>query len=96
MKYIVYQTTNKENGPNIQVHKTNNPDIFDGYIGNGIYVGYSLEKSQNSISICFKKYGYNSFIRTTLFIYDNEQDAYDKEAQIVTLKFIKKMIIIII
>lgn len=90
MKYIVYQITNKENGKiYIGVHKTINPDTFDGYIGNGIYVGYSLENPKTAFQYALKKYGYNSFIRTTLFIYDNEQDAYDKEAQIVTLKFIK-------
>ena len=33
MKYIVYQITNKENGKiYIGVHKTINPDIFDGYM----------------------------------------------------------------
>ena len=36
MKYIVYQTTNLINNKiYIGVHKTVNPDIFDGYIGNG-------------------------------------------------------------
>lgn len=90
MKYIVYQTTNKENGKlYIGVHKTENPDIFDGYIGNGIYVGYSLENPKTVYQYALKKYGYNSFIRTTLRVFDNEADAYDYEAQLVTLDFIK-------
>lgn len=91
MKYIVYQTTNKENGKlYIGVHKTENPDIFDGYIGNGIYVGYSLENPKTVFQYALKKYGYQSFIRTTLKVFDNEEDAYDYEAQLVTLEFIKQ------
>ena len=39
MKYIVYQTTSKVNNKiYIGVHKTENPDVFDGYLGNGIYI----------------------------------------------------------
>jgi hypothetical protein len=44
MKYIVYLTTNnveKINGTNriyVGVHKTENPEIFDGYIGCGVYI----------------------------------------------------------
>lgn len=38
-KWIVYLTTNLINQHiYIGVHKTINPDIFDGYIGNGIYI----------------------------------------------------------
>ena len=90
MKYIVYQTTNKENGKlYIGVHKTENPDIFDGYIGNGIYVGYSLNNPKTVYQHALKKYGYSSFIRTTLKVFDNEDEAYNYEAQLVTLDFIR-------
>jgi hypothetical protein len=38
-KYIVYCTTNLVNNKiYIGVHKTTNPSVFDGYIGNGVYV----------------------------------------------------------
>lgn len=91
MKYIVYQTTNKVNGKLfIGVHKTINPEIFDGYIGNGIYVGYSLANPKTVYQHALKKYGYDSFIRTTLFTYDIEENAYNKEAELVTLEFIKQ------
>ena len=33
MKYIVYQTINKINNKiYIEVHKTENPEVFDGYL----------------------------------------------------------------
>ena len=44
MKYIVYLTLNKKskvNGINkiyVGVHQTDCPDIFDGYIGCGVYI----------------------------------------------------------
>lgn len=39
MKYIVYQTTSKVNNKiYIGVHKTETPDKFDGYLGNGVYI----------------------------------------------------------
>jgi len=44
MKYIVYLTKNKKSKVNgeykiyIGVHKTKDPNIFDGYIGCGIYI----------------------------------------------------------
>lgn len=36
-----------------------------------------------------KKYGTNSFERTTLYIYDTEEQAYKKESELVDLDFIK-------
>ena len=91
MKYIVYQTTNKENGKlYIGVHKTENPDIFDGYIGNGVYVGYSLENPRTVYQHALKKYGYKNFIRTTLFTYDKLEDALNKESSLVTAEFVKQ------
>ena len=39
MKYIVYITTNLVNKKiYIGVHKTENPEIFDGYLGDGVLV----------------------------------------------------------
>ena len=97
MKYIVYITTNlnsKINGINriyIGVHKTQDPAIFDGYIGCGVYIQqpstYKYPKSAFQYAV--KKYGIKSFKREILFIYDNMEDAYKKEAEIVNTDFIK-------
>lgn len=98
MKYIVYLTTNlksKINGINriyIGVHETENPNIFDGYIGCGVYVQqpstYKYPKSAFQYAV--KKYGTDAFKREILFIYDNENDAYKKEEEIVNVDFIKQ------
>lgn len=89
MKYIVYQTTNKINGKiYIGVHKTKNPEIFDNYIGNGINIGWSLDNPKTLYQKALKKYGYNAFIRTVLFVYDTAQEAYQKEAELVTFDFV--------
>lgn len=97
MKYIVYLTTNKKskiNGLNriyIGVHKTENPDIFDGYLGCGCYINQpsTYKYAKTPFQYAVKKYGVNAFERTTLFIYDNEIDAYKKEEELVNIDFLK-------
>ena len=96
MKYIVYLTTNLKSTINninriyIGVHKTENPDIFDGYIGDGVYVqqvaSYMYPKTPFQYAV--KKYGTDAFHRSILFIYDNKYDAYSKEAELVNKDFI--------
>lgn len=97
MKYIVYLTKNLKstvNGQNkiyIGVHKTENPDIFDGYIGCGVYINqpstYMYPKTPFQYAV--KKYGTAAFERTTLYIFDNEEEAYNKEAELVDINFLK-------
>ena len=54
MKYILYLTICLENNKiYIGVHKTENPDIFDGYIGCGVRVG--VPSSYNDGNTPFKK-----------------------------------------
>lgn len=96
MKYIVYLTRNKEskiNGINriyVGVHKTENPEIFDGYIGCGVKIQqpstYMYPKSPFQYAV--KKYGVKAFERITLFIFDTPEKAYKKEHDIVTEEFI--------
>ena len=89
MKYIVYCTTCLENGKiYIGVHKTEDPDIFDGYIGCGLTCVPIHPKTAFHYAV--KKYGYKKFKRATLFVYDKIDDAYKKEAEIVTKEFVKR------
>ena len=93
MKYIVYQTINKINNKiYIGVHKTEDPDIFDGYLGNGVYINklssYSNPKTYFQFSI--KKYGIKNFVRTIIKVFDNEKDAYKLESELVNEDFIKR------
>lgn len=91
MKYIVYCTTCKVNGKiYIGVHKTENPEIFDGYIGNGIKIGWTIKNAHTAFQRALKKYGYSNFIRTVLYVFDSEKLAYDKEAEIVNYDFVKR------
>lgn len=98
MKYIVYLTTNLKsqiNGINriyVGVHQTENPEIFDGYIGCGVYINqpstYMYPKTPFQAAV--KKYGISAFRREILFIYDNKEEAYCKEEELVDLDFIKQ------
>lgn len=98
MKYIVYLTKNKESkidGINriyIGVHKTPNPEIFDGYIGSGVKIQYpsSYMNPKSPFQYAVKKYGVKAFERTILFVYDTAEEAYKKEHDIVTEEFISK------
>lgn len=92
MKYIVYQTVNKINNKiYIGVHGTE-MDEFDGYIGNGvsIYRPSTYAHPKTPFQYAIKKYGIKNFIRTTIKEFDNEQDAYNLEAQLVNEDFIRR------
>lgn len=68
LKYIVYITVNTVNGKfYFGVHKTN-PDIFDGYIGCGIY---RLSEANKDFPFhkAVRKYGVDAFKRTTICIF---------------------------
>jgi len=69
--YIVYKTTNLTNGHYyIGVHKQKDL-LFDGYYGSGI-----------GLKRAMKKYGRQSFNRETLFFFENVEDAYTKEKEL--------------
>lgn len=93
MKFIVYQTVCTENNKiYIGVHKVDNEDEFDGYIGCGVNIRRpaSYKKSKTPFQYAVNKYGINSFIRTTLKVFDNESDAYLLEKYLVDESFIKR------
>ena len=91
MKYIVYQTINTVNKKiYIGVHKTKDPNAFDGYIGCGVYINSlsSYNKPKTPFQCAVKKYGVKSFLRSILYIYDTAEEAYKKESEIVDKDFI--------
>lgn len=74
--YTIYQVTNKVNGKiYIGSHKTNNLD--DGYMGSGKYLRYAQEK-----------HGIENFHKEILFVFDNPDEMYAKEAELVDIEFI--------
>lgn len=76
-KYIVYETTNSINHKKyIGVHKCD--DYDDVYLGSG-----------NLLKLALKKYGRDSFYRTILFVFDNPNEALDKEREIVNNKIVE-------
>lgn len=97
MKYIIFITRNKEakiNGINriyVGVHKTENPEIFDGYLGDGVKIqqANSFMYPKSPFQCAVKKYGVNAFERITLFVFNTPEEAYSKERDIVTEDFIK-------
>lgn len=92
LKYIVYITINLCNGKfYIGVHKTN-PNVFDGYIGLGIYRQSNATKNY-PLHKAVKKYGYNNFKRTIIKIFEGDENgrkqAYNLEAVLVNETLLK-------
>ena len=92
LKYIVYITINLCNGKfYIGVHKTN-PDVFDGYIGCGIYRQADANEPY-PFHRAVKKYGYENFKRTTIKIFpyteEGKRQALDLESTLVNETLIK-------
>ncbi|MBQ0113234.1 MAG: hypothetical protein KBT03_08915 [Bacteroidales bacterium] len=93
MKYIVYLTLCTSNNKiYVGVHETNNPEIFDGYLGNGVYTSRpaSYKRSTTPFKFAVNKYGINSFKRMTLKVFDTAEEAYKFESEIVTDEFIRR------
>jgi hypothetical protein len=78
MYYTVYKTTNKMNGKvYIGSHKTRNLD--DKYMGSGKYLLSAI-----------KKHGLSNFTKEVLFVFDNPEDMYAKEAELVNDEFLSE------
>lgn len=91
-KYIVYITVNQCNGKfYIGVHKTN-PEVFDGYIGNGIFRQNQANKT-STFHKAVRKYGYRNFKRTTIKIFpgteEGKLEALKLEAELVNSTLLK-------
>jgi len=91
MKYIVYKTTCLVNNKiYIGVHGTEDPNIFDGYLGRGFFINrtHYLEYPVAPLHYAIKKYGVANFKRDILYVFDDKEEAYEKETEIVTEEFI--------
>ena len=76
MYYTIYKITNQINGKfYIGSHKTK--DLNDDYMGSGKYLRVAQEK-----------YGIENFKKEILFIYDNPDDMFNKEKEIVSEDFL--------
>jgi hypothetical protein len=91
MKYIVYKTTCLINNKiYIGVHKTEDPNIFDNYLGRGFFINttHYLTYPVAPFHYALIKHGVSNFKRDILYVFENEEDAYNKESDIVTEEFI--------
>lgn len=91
MKYIVYKTTCSVNNKiYIGVHQTENPQEFDGYLGNNLYVNRTtfIKNPKFPFHWAVKKYGIENFKRETLYIFNTAEEAYKKEAELVNSEFV--------
>lgn len=92
-KYIVYETTNLINNKiYIGLHKTKNPEVFDGYIGCGIYITqpYTYINPKFKFQYAVKKYGPKNFRRKTLAVFNTIEEASNLEEELVNEKFLAR------
>jgi len=80
MFHITYKTTNLINYKiYIGVHSTENPEVFDGYLGSG-----------KVLLLAIKKHGKDNFIREILSIYETSEEAFAEERRIVDEEFVAR------
>lgn len=93
MKYIVYLTTNLVNNKiYIGVHKTVNPDIFDGYLGCGVLATqpWTYNNPKTNFQYAVKKYGPKNFRRKVLQVFDTLEEASNLERELVNEEYLAR------
>lgn len=93
MTFIVYLTVCTTNNKiYVGVHQTEDPNVFDGYLGNGVRVSApaSYKSSKTPFQYAVNKYGPNKFKRITLKTFDTKEEAYAFEASIVDDAFLQR------
>ena len=93
MKYIVYLTVCTVNLKiYIGVHQTEDPDVFDGYIGCGVRISVpaSYKKSKTPFQFAVNKYGVEKFKRITLRVFESKEEAFALEKLLVDSEFIRR------
>lgn len=93
MKWIIYQTICLVNKKiYIGYHKTEDPDIFDGYLGCGVYIQRpsSYKKRETPFQCAVEKYGPDQFWRSTIAIFETEEEAQKLEQILVNDEFIRR------
>lgn len=81
MKYIVYRTTCLINNKiYVGVHHTDDPNIFDGYLGRGLWKNHTryIKNPIAPFHYAVRKYGVENFKREVLFIYPYNKEAREK------------------
>ena len=92
-EYIVYMTINLVNNKiYIGVHKTENPNIFDGYIGCNVKINSpsTYMNPSTPFQYAVKKYGVKNFKRYTIKSNLTRQEALELEAILVDKEFISR------
>jgi len=93
MKWILYQTLCLVNKKlYVGYHVTEDPNVFDGYLGCGVYVQRpsSYKKRETPFQCAVEKYGPDKFWRSTLAIVDTKEEVAKLEALIVNEDFIRR------
>lgn len=90
--YIVYMTICLANNKKyIGVHKTLDDTVFDGYLGSGVNMRdpRTYKHPKTPFQYAVKEFGFKNFKRTTLARFNNKEDAYKLEAELVNREWVQ-------
>ena len=79
MKHYIYKTTNLINGKIYIGKRSHETPEKDKYLGSG-----------NVLKQAISKYGKQNFKKEILYVFQNEDQAYEKQNQLVSIQFIKR------